>query len=100
MITINRIEEIRKRKKLSQTDICKSLKISKKTYYNYVHKDIIPSDVLVKLSNMFECSTDYLLGLSNYTAIIVTDANSNVLAVIEKEKVIEHSDCRIIFSEY
>lgn len=99
MITINRIEEIRKRKKLSQTDICKSLKISKKTYYNYVHKDVIPSDVLIKLSNIFKCSTDYLLGVSNYNSIIVTDADGGVLAVIEKEKVIEHSDCRIFFSE-
>ncbi len=96
---INRIEKIRKKKKLSQTEICKSLKISKKTYYNYIHKNIIPSNVLIDLSNIFECTTDYLLGVSNYTAIVVTNADSDVLAVIDKDKVIEHSDCKVIFSE-
>lgn len=96
---INRIEEVRKRKKLSQTELCKKIGISQKTYYNYIHLNIIPSDKLIELSKLFECSTDYLLGLSDYTGIVVTDLNNSVLAVIDNKTVIEHSDCKVIFSE-
>jgi len=96
---MNRIESLRKKKKLSQEEICKSLGISKKTYYNYVHKDIIPSDVLVRLSNIFQCSIDYLLGTVEYTSIIITDTDNNVLALITKEKTIEHSGYKVLFNE-
>ena len=96
---MNRIEELRKKKKLLQDDLCKELGISKKTYFNYVRKNIIPSDVLIKLSNIFECSTDYLLGLSDHTDIIITDSKDNVLAVIGKEITIEHSGYKVIFSQ-
>lgn len=96
---INRLEEIRKRKKLSQTDVCKRVGISKKTYYNYVHTDIIPSDKLIRLAELFDCTTDYLIGVSNYTSIVITDLNDDVLAVIDNKSVIEHSDCKVVFLE-
>lgn len=99
MRSINRIEKMRKRKKLSQTELCKKIGISQKTYYNYIHMNVLPSNKLIELSKLFECSTDYLLGLSNYTSIIVTRPNNSVLAVIDHKKVIEHSDCKVIFSE-
>lgn len=94
---MNRIESLRKKKKLSQTEICKSLGISKKTYYNYIHKDVIPSDLLICLSNIFKCSIDYLLGTVDYTDIIVIDTDNNVLTVITKEKTIEHSGYKVLF---
>ena len=90
---------MRKRKKLSQTELCQRIGISQKTYYNYVHTNNIPSIKLIELSKILECSTDYLLGLSNYTSITITDINDGVLAVVGYEKVIEHSDCKVIFSE-
>lgn len=82
-----------------QSEVCKRVKISKKTYYNYVHSDIIPSNKLIEFSKLFECSTDYLLGVSDYTHILVTDLDNNLFAVIDSKKVIEHSDCKIIFAE-
>lgn len=96
---MNRIELLRKKKKLSQQEVCERIGVSQKTYYNYVHRNIVPSDVLIHLSELFECSTDYLLGLSNYTSIIVTDLNDKVLAVIDNKKVVEHSEFKVIFSE-
>ena len=96
---ISRIEKMRKRKKLSQLELCKKIGISQKTYYNYVHTNVIPSDKLIELARIFKCSTDYLLGLSNYTSVIVTDSSNNVLAVIDSEKVIEHSGYKVKFLE-
>lgn len=96
---MNRIEFLRKKKNLSQQELCKRLDISVKTYYNYIHKDIIPSNVLICLSDIFQCSTDYLLGTVNYTDIIVADTDDSVLAVITKGKTIEHSGYKVLFSE-
>lgn len=95
---MNRIEILRKKKNLSQKELCKRLGISNKTYYNYVNKNVIPSDVLIKLSNIFDCSVDYILGKKNYTDVIFTDSNNNVLAMLTSEKVIEHSGYKIILS--
>ncbi len=67
---MNRIETLRKKENLTQGELCERLGISKKTYYNYVHKDVIPSDVLIKLSAIFGCSVDYLLGVKWFHIII------------------------------
>lgn len=95
---MNRIESLRKKENLTQGELCERLGISKKTYYNYVYKDVIPSDVLIKLSAIFSCSVDYLLGVKNYTDVIFTDTEENVLAMITLDKVIEHSGYKIILS--
>lgn len=91
---MNRIESLRKKENLTQGELCERLGISKKTYY----KDVIPSDVLIKLSAIFSCSVDYLLGVKNYTDVIFTDTEENVLAMITLDKVIEHSGYKIILS--
>lgn len=96
---MNRIETLRKKENLTQGELCERLGISKKTYYNYVHKDVISSDVLIKLSATFGCSVDYLLGVKNYTDVIFTDTEGNVLAMITPNKVIEHSGYKIILSQ-
>ena len=56
------IEAERARNNLTKQSISAKLGISSKTYWNYINCHTpIPSDVLLSLSDMFHCSTDYLL---------------------------------------
>lgn len=59
------IEAERARMQLKQEDVAKKLGISQKTYSAYVREErAIPSDKLILMSQLFHCSTDYLLGLN------------------------------------
>ncbi|MDO4356540.1 MAG: helix-turn-helix transcriptional regulator [Clostridia bacterium] len=59
------IEAERGRKQFSKERISRELGITSKTYNNYVQGKPIPSDVLVRMAQLFECSTDYLLGMTS-----------------------------------
>lgn len=61
----NRIEQIRKNKRLSIEEFCAELGISRKTYYNYKNGCPIPSDKLIRMSQLSNCSIDYILGLKD-----------------------------------
>lgn len=70
MAQLNNIEAERARNELTIEQLCKKLGITSKTYYHYRMGQAIPSNVLIKLSDIFGCSIDYLLGLtSSPTAI-------------------------------
>ena len=58
------IEAERARMNLSQDELVKRLGISRKTYYTWQMTGKIPSTKLIAMSRLFNCSTDYLLGLS------------------------------------
>lgn len=58
------IEAERARLKLKQEEVAQKLGITGRTYANYVtEKTPIPSDVLIRMTDLFSCSIDYLLGL-------------------------------------
>ena len=58
-----RIKELRLVKGISQVDLAKRLNVSKQSVSNWENDNIQPSiDVLVKLANVFNVSTDYMLG--------------------------------------
>lgn len=58
-----RLRELRKSKKMNQNDIAKHLGISLSGYASYEQGVANPSiDTLLKLAELFEVSTDYLLG--------------------------------------
>lgn len=60
------IEAERARFGMSKDDFAKALGIATKTYYNWLNGvNPIPSDVLIKISEMCKADTDYLLGLSD-----------------------------------
>lgn len=63
---MNRILELRKQAKLSQADLAKFAGCSQMaiSYYEKEQRQI-PYDVLTKLCQAFDCSADYLLGLSD-----------------------------------
>ena len=60
------IEAERGRLQMTKEELSKRLHISSKTYLSYVRGDTpIPSDILLEMSKLFHCSTDYLLGIQN-----------------------------------
>lgn len=95
----NRIMELRLKSKIRKYEMCKLLDISEKTLYNYEHDRLpIPSDVLIRIAELYTVSTDYILGLSQYTSISVVDESDNVLAVITGNEIVEHTGYRVILS--
>lgn len=57
------IEAERARAQLTKTELARALGITTKTYMAYVQgKRAVPSDKLVEMADMFNCTTDYLLG--------------------------------------
>ncbi len=62
----DRLLELRLSKELTQKDLADILKINRSTYKDYeLQTSIIPIKHLVTLSNYFDVSIDYLLGLTD-----------------------------------
>lgn len=59
------IEAERGRKQMSKEGLSRFLGITSRTYWNYIAGGPIPSDKLIAMARLFNCSTDYLLGLSD-----------------------------------
>ncbi len=64
---MNRIKELREENNITQEELAKKLKLSSKGIVSmYEKEDRKPSlEVLVKLSEIFNCSIDYILGKSD-----------------------------------
>lgn len=59
---LSSIEAERVRHQLSKEDMAKKLGVSLRTYYNWVNEETdMPISFLIKMSQMFKTSTDYLL---------------------------------------
>ena len=61
-----RIRDMREDRDLSQKDVAEYLKCSQVCYSYYeIGKRDIPTDILIKLSDFYDVSIDYLLGCSS-----------------------------------
>ncbi len=61
-----RIRDLREDKDLTQKKIAKVLNCSQQVYSNYeLGQRDIPTDILIKLSKIYNVSVDYILGLSD-----------------------------------
>lgn len=61
-----RIRLLRKSQDLSQVELAGRLGVSKQSVSNWENGNILPSiDMLVKISTVFNVSTDYILGLDS-----------------------------------
>ncbi|MBR5533664.1 MAG: helix-turn-helix transcriptional regulator [Ruminiclostridium sp.] len=61
-----RIKELRKEFGLSQVELATRMEVTKQTISNWENENIQPSiDMLVGLANVFNVTTDYLLGLDD-----------------------------------
>ncbi len=60
------IRTLREDNDLTQRQLCEYLCCSQQVYSNYeLGQRDIPTDVLIKLSNYYNVSTDYILGLTD-----------------------------------
>lgn len=65
---MNRLKDLREDKDLKQEDVARFLNISQTNYSKYeLGKINIPISSLIKLSEFYNTSIDYLLGLTNET---------------------------------
>jgi len=72
MINIERIKDIREDHDLTQKEMAKILNIKRSTYSLWeIGINIIPLEYLIKFSDYFNYSIDYVLGLSNNKNIII-----------------------------
>ena len=61
-----RIRDLREDNDFTQKQLATELKCSQQVYSNYeLGQRDIPTDILIKLSNFYNVSADYILGLSN-----------------------------------
>ena len=86
-----RIREIRMAKKMSQVELANILGVTKQSVSNWENDNIQPSiDMLIRLSNIFNASTDYLLGLAPTNSISVdglpTKFVSHLVQIIDDYK--------------
>lgn len=60
-----RIRDLREDRDFKQKELAEYLNCSQQVYSNYeLGQRDIPTDVLIKLSNLYAVSTDYILGLT------------------------------------
>ncbi len=86
-----RIYELRLSFGWSQVQLAQKLNITKQTVSNWENDNIQPSiDMLIKLSKIFNVSTDYLLGLTPSNSINVdglpTEFVAHIVQIIDDYK--------------
>lgn len=86
-----RIYEVRMSFGWTQVQLAQKLGVTKQTVSNWENDNIQPSiDMLVKLSNIFNVSTDYLLGLTPTNSLNVdglpTEFVSHLVQIIDDYK--------------
>lgn len=64
------IKNLRMCKGLNQVELAKIFGVTKQSVSNWENENIMPSvDMLIKIANFFNVSTDYLLGLTEQHAL-------------------------------
>lgn len=77
----HRIYELRLARNWSQVELGKRLGVAKQTVSNWENDNIQPSiEMLIRLSRLFDVTTDYLLGLEQTPRISVEGLSTNMIA--------------------
>lgn len=72
------LKELRKNSGISQTELANALGVTKQSVSNWENDNILPSiEMLIKIAEYFNVSTDYLLGRSN-NHYLITDGLSEL----------------------
>ncbi|MCL2773918.1 MAG: helix-turn-helix transcriptional regulator [Oscillospiraceae bacterium] len=68
----NRIKDLRKNKILSQQKVADYVGCSQRTYSGYERGEFeVPTDIVVKLAELHDTTTDYILGVNNKKVVFV-----------------------------
>mgnify|MGYP002510073947 FL=1 len=79
------MKNLRQSRSLNQVQLAVSLNVSKQTVSNWENNNILPSiEMLVKISQFFSVSTDYLLELDSRSYIEVTGLTDVQLAHVRQ----------------
>lgn len=74
---VNRIRTLRIEKKITQLQLSIELGVTQETISAYEHGRHLPSlSALIKMSQIFECSMDYIMGLSSIRQQQTEDSTS------------------------
>ena len=81
----DRIKELRNNHTWTQQELGDRLGVSKQSVSNWENGNIMPSiDVLVRMSDLFQTSTDYILNRENDLALDITDLDAEQKAMIQR----------------
>ncbi len=81
----NMIKSLRTEKHLKQVDLANILNTTQSTVGKYERNELEPNiDTLIRLSNFFECSVDYLLGREEEDGRIITYSTPSSLSDVEQ----------------
>ncbi len=80
-----RLKILRINRKMSQKELAERLNITKSVISFYESGERMPSyEILIKISDIFHVSTDYLLGLGKKRTVDVSElSESNIALVVE-----------------
>ena len=79
-----RIRILRTTNNISQVELAKHLGVTKQSVSNWENDNIQPSiEMLMKLSNFFNVSTDFLLGMENRIYIEITGLSQEEVSHIQ-----------------
>lgn len=79
------LKKMRKSRNLNQVQLAEKLHVTKQSISNWENNNILPSiDMLIKISNYFNVSTDYLLEQDNRLYIEVSDLTLEQLAHVQQ----------------
>lgn len=85
----SRLKQLRMTNTLTQQDLAISLNISKSNISKYENGTIEPSfEILIKISDYFQVSIDYLLGKTDIENIYKNTSNHNFIDIDEMDDVI------------
>lgn len=98
----NRIRELRIEKKITQLQLSIALEVTQETISAYEHNKHLPSvTALMKMSQIFDASMDYIVGLSDVRQIAVdgettTDISQKYLLLSCYRKLGDKNKARLI----
>ncbi len=79
------IRALRLARSMSQVELAEKLSVTKQSVSNWENDNIQPSiEMLVKISGVFNVSTDYLLGLDDRRYVDVTGISDEAAAHIQQ----------------
>ncbi len=79
-----RLKDLREDHDLTQTELASMLGISQRGFSHYEKGDNdIPTEILIRLSQIYGTSTDYILGLSNQKTREYTRSPKDKIQLIE-----------------
>ncbi|RKD23730.1 helix-turn-helix domain-containing protein [Caminicella sporogenes] len=70
----DRLKKLRKEKGFEAQYVAKKINVAKSTYSGYENNKSVPNyDILKKLADLFDCTTDYLLGRTDRKEVAVME---------------------------